>query len=109
MAYAPHTNDDAAANEHAPILLGTFCNGSHHGVYEYAERGDEARAIFAPDLPHTVYVGAGETRAARVLKTVAYVAVDEAADGSPVLEKWKLRDHRQYPTDWVVAARGGRR
>jgi hypothetical protein len=31
-------------------------------------------------------------------KTVAYVVIDEAADGSPVVEKWKLRGHRVFAT-----------
>jgi hypothetical protein len=30
-------------------------------------------------------------RFARVLKTVAHVAIDEAADGTPVIEKWEIR------------------
>ena len=35
-------------------------------------------------------------RSARLLKTVIYVAVDEGADGSPVLEKWALKKHHAY-------------
>ena len=30
-------------------------------------------------------------RWANVKKTVAYVVVDEAADGSPITEKWRIR------------------
>lgn len=40
-------------------------------------------------LPHEVDVLDG-TRAARVLKTVAYVAIDEANDGTPVLQRWDI-------------------
>lgn len=40
-------------------------------------------------LPHEIDVLDG-TRAARVLKKVAYVAVDEAHDGTPVLERWDI-------------------
>jgi hypothetical protein len=40
-------------------------------------------------LPHEVDVLNG-TRAARILKTVAHVAVDERADGSPVLQRWDI-------------------
>lgn len=35
-------------------------------------------------------------RYAKVLKTVAYVVVDEDADGGPVVEKWSIRGHRIY-------------
>lgn len=37
-----------------------------------------------------------ERRSIRLLKTVCYVAVDEAADGSPVWEKWEIRGLHQY-------------
>jgi hypothetical protein len=37
-----------------------------------------------------------ERRAVKLLKTVAYVAIDEAADGSPVLEKWLIRGCSQF-------------
>lgn len=43
-------------------------------------------------LAHEVHVLDG-VRFARILGTVAHVAVDEAADGSPVLEKWRISAH----------------
>lgn len=46
-------------------------------------------------LPHEIDVLDG-TRFAKVMKTVAYVAVDEDADGNPVLEKWDLKKHHVY-------------
>jgi hypothetical protein len=46
-------------------------------------------------LPHEVDVLDG-TRPARVLKTVAHVAVDEAPDGSPVIERWFITRHRTF-------------
>ena len=46
------------------------------------------------DLPHRVWVGykTGQVRYAKVLKTVAYIAVDEDEYGEPVLEKWAIRN-----------------
>ena len=35
-------------------------------------------------------------RYAKVLKTVAHVATDENPDGTPVLEKWNLKNHSVY-------------
>lgn len=46
-------------------------------------------------LTHEVDVLDG-VRFARVLKTVAHVAVDENADGNPVLEAWKIKQHLVY-------------
>ena len=40
---------------------------------------------------HRVHIGHNQTRYAKVLKTVAYIVVDESEDGKPVLEKWKLK------------------
>jgi hypothetical protein len=37
-----------------------------------------------------------ERRGVRLLKTVAYVAVDESSDGYPVWEKWLIRDLREW-------------
>ncbi len=46
---------------------------------------------------HDLLLQNGEVRrAVRLLKTVAYVAVDESADGSPVWQKWLIRDLREY-------------
>ena len=46
-------------------------------------------------LPHEIDVLDG-TRAARVLGSVAYVATDENADGSPKLKRWELAKHIRY-------------
>ena len=46
---------------------------------------------------HVIYLGQGAAlsgwpfRFARVLRTVAYIATDEAEDGSPVWERWGIR------------------
>lgn len=44
------------------------------------------------ELPNEIYVADG-VRFAKVLKTVAYVAVDEAEDGTPVIEKWVIKHY----------------
>jgi hypothetical protein len=49
-------------------------------------------------LPYEVkFENTGEVRFARILKTVAYIAVDEDANGRPVLNKWNI--HRIWWND----------
>jgi hypothetical protein len=46
---------------------------------------------------HDVLLRNGEVRLSmRLLKTVAYLAIDEGADGQPVWEKWLIRDLRTW-------------
>ncbi len=107
MTYAPHSNSDVDHQHKCgvhilPLLLGSFRFDNAKGAFfEYGERSAAAfPADFAADLPHQLYTIDGP-RLCRVLKTVAVVCVDEAADGSPVTERWPLACHRFYPTDWV--------
>lgn len=111
MAYAPHNNDHVLYQlqcgqmpTELPLILGQFREAEYGVTFGFAERrwpDDE----FSPDMPHVIYVGDGsvETRLAKVLKTVAYVVVDEDADGQPVVEKWAIKQHRAYNTEWVRA------
>jgi hypothetical protein len=115
MAFAPHTNTDVrnqiamGVENHLPVILGQITN--ENGIlYQYAENlVDTSLYGWTVDLPHVIYVrgvgqngqSEGELRYARVLKTVAYVAVDEDEHGQPILEKWKLKKNSQYPTEWI--------
>ena len=50
----------------------------------------------ASDFPHLVEVGdhvGWPYRYAKVLKTVAYIVVDEDEHGRPVAKKWDIRKH----------------
>lgn len=103
MAFAPHTNDRRTIGED-PIVLGQFREADHGHTFEYADRATGGEDYLIPDpqwgvkeFPHLLYVGPnGQTRYARVLKTVAYVVVDEGDRGVPVTEKWSLRGHKEY-------------
>lgn len=35
-------------------------------------------------------------RWANILKTVVYIVIDEGADGMPIVEKWKIKNQRNY-------------
>lgn len=94
MAYAPHTNADT----HLPRLLGCFCPRDAEHYFEYAARpADDRAGWLGAEFPHLVYVGGGETRIAKVLKTVAHVVVDEDGNGDGVVEIWPLQHHQRYP------------
>ena len=97
MAYAPHTNDEVKHQALAgmiptpsPMILGQFREADFGHTFEYAERRWHCDAI-EPALPHIVYVGNGEARLAKVLKTVAFVLVDEGK-----IERWHIKGHRAY-------------
>ena len=96
MAYAPYHNGQLNGN---PRIVGAFNEKTNGNRFEFSERPAEEKAIFAPAYDHQVFVGPfgqEETRAARILKTVAYVVVDEASDGTPIVEKWDLKNHIIY-------------
>jgi hypothetical protein len=81
---------------YAKRLLGRFSVADGRGaVHEYAARPPEDRGGLWPSFPHNVFTLDGN-RAALVRKTVAYVVIDESADGSPIVETWRLRAHRRY-------------
>ena len=72
-------------------LRGEFKHRETFRTFAYRDAGERPYAFV--DYPHEVFVGPdADTRYARVLKTVAYVVVDEAADGRPVVEKWPVRE-----------------
>jgi hypothetical protein len=48
------------------------------------------------DYPHIIKVCDGTSRFCKVLKTVAYVVVDEAPDGGCVVEKWQIKPRKDY-------------
>ena len=97
--YAPYDNVNLKGN--APIL-GAFNEKTNGHRFEFTSRSDQECGAFAPDYPHAVFVGpwgSVETRPARVLKTVAYVVVDEDAEGNPVVEKWAIKYYVGYIAD----------
>lgn len=75
-------------------VAGQFDNG--FARFEYRENS-------RPDLsgqPHEIAMSDGSFRFGRILKTVAYIVVDEDEFGKPVIEKWDIK------TIWARKARG---
>ena len=79
-----------------PTILGQFRERDAGLTFQYAARDGSHDPAFAPDYPHMVYVDprGGDTRIARVLKTVAHVVVDEDENG-PVIEHWRIDGHQR--------------
>jgi hypothetical protein len=70
------------------------------GNFRHAETGVYFDYHHKPNWPIDGYpfgivMCDGSTRTAKILKTVAYVAIDEDENGLPVFEKWPLKDHKQ--------------
>lgn len=87
--------------------IGAFTLAGHtkfkttaHGRFEYRISQDAWGKSHG--LPHEVCVsrkdpnGRGDWRSANVKGTVCYIAVDEGADGKPVIEKWAITRHVKY-------------
>lgn len=102
MGYAPHTNTDVQTqlrhgHKALPILLGQFVEREFGHTFEYSER-QWPEDKYHPELQHVVYVGDGQMRLARVLKTVAYVLTNDDE-----LQRWRIKSHKAYATDWIKA------
>lgn len=91
MSFAPFKTTD--------VVLGSFREKEFDLLFEYSQ--DPKAKPPLDDFPVKVWVTpAGnsipEFRWAKVLKTVAHVVVDEDAEGKPVVEHWKIKDHTHY-------------
>jgi hypothetical protein len=90
MAFAPYINAHRRADQGE--VLGCFREKDHGLTFEYAKRTDALFPDdFRPEFPHVVFVGHGEVRLAKVLKTVLTMLVDE-----DWIDKWHIRSHREY-------------
>jgi hypothetical protein len=93
MAYAPSSTYKDADD----TIIGFFRERDTDNAFEFSVNDDDTE--FGEQFPHKIWVDdriANPYRYAHVLKTVAYVAVDENADGTPVIEKWSIKNWRQY-------------
>lgn len=89
MAFAPYTNDRRTIGVDTKVL-GQFREKDFDNFFEFAENDGWMKA----EYPHKIFVQDG-TRAAKILKTVAYVIVDEDDQG-PLVEKWAIKNFREY-------------
>jgi len=88
MAYYTHTKDP----------IGVFVERDTGNYFEFSINEDHMAADEMGGFTHKVWVGdtiGSPYRYAVVMKTVAYIAVDEDEDG-PVVEKWYLKKNQEY-------------
>lgn len=79
--------------------LGSFVEKDYSHLFEFSVNDHDFAWAPQEDFPHLVWVGPGyevQPRYARVLKTVAYVVVNEDEFGRPVIEKWSIKKNRSY-------------
>lgn len=89
MAYYTHTQDP----------IGVFVEKDTGNYFEFSINEDHMAADENGGFTHKVWVGdtiGSPYRYAVVMKTVAYIAVDEDDEGLPVVEKWYLKKCQEY-------------
>ena len=89
MAYYTHTQDP----------IGVFVEKDTGNYFEFSINEDHMAADENGGFTHKVWVGdtiGSPYRYAVVMKTVAYIAVDEDDEGLPVVEKWYLKSCKEY-------------
>ena len=106
MKYTPLTDsvevDDGESIEEAfspdqvpAHLLGGRFRNEKDKIFEYRLSTDAWGLKHG--LPHEIFVLDGkQTRACLIKGTVAYISTDEDAEGKPVLQKWKIKQHVKY-------------
>ena len=91
MAYYTYTQDP----------IGVFTERDTGNCFEYSVNNDELNR-FNEDSIHKIWVGDGQIGGQRgyrygtVRKTVVTIVVDEDEFGLPVMEKWYIRNHKEY-------------
>jgi hypothetical protein len=93
MAYA---DTSTYYNSGDGSIIGSFIEKDEGNLFEFSANPLESGVT--DEWPHLVWVNSRnpETRYALVKKTVAYIVVDQDADGNDQVEKWALKQHREY-------------
>ena len=90
-----------ATMDNMDTLIGRFVEKDFGKTHEYSPNTDIESGWdpkwdqFAAQYPHKLWTLDGY-RYARILKTVAYIIVDEDEYGLPVVEKWKIKQHTKF-------------
>ena len=74
--------------------IGSFRHRETDVFFEYADR-NEVEPGWLEGHPYVIFMSDGTYRQAGILKTVAYVVVDEDEYGNPVTEKWQIKQHKE--------------
>lgn len=93
MAFAP--NSEVGTGR----ILGSFRETDLNQFFEYGmpAEGEHVWEKIKGLYPHKIWIGGhGCFRWGKVLKTVAYIVVDEGIGGEPIVERWAIKGHRTY-------------
>lgn len=90
MAYAPLSTYMNAGGDGS--ILGQFVEKEYGRTFEFSA----AKSTPFEGYDVLVWTRDDSYRYARVLKTVAYLVIDEGLDGEPVVEKWDIKRHQLY-------------
>ena len=90
MAFAPYTNDRRTIGIDSKVL-GQFREKEYDHLFEFSENNTGMYEAY----PHLIWVKDGY-RYGVVKKTVAYVAIDEYEGGDFHVEKWSIKNFREY-------------
>jgi hypothetical protein len=84
MSFAPYETSD---------IIGSFTEKDFDNYFEFSKNTVQP---FGVEFPHKIWVSCNAFRYGRVLKTVVYIVVDENDDGSPLVEKWNIKNQRVF-------------
>jgi len=96
MSFAPNSVGFSSGDG---SILGCFFEKEVGNLFEFSRNDDDF--AWCADYPHKVWVMENPVndsgfRYAIVKKTVAYIVVDEDEYGRPVVEKWDIKNHKEY-------------
>lgn len=83
MAYWTHTENP----------IGVFTEKEVGNYFEYSL--NDTGLPYPFNFPHKIWVGDGY-RLGTVKKTVVYIVTDEDEYGQPVIEKWYIKNRKEY-------------
>lgn len=79
-------------------IQGCFTHKDHGVFFEFSTATPEESSWAGAEYNMKVWLQGGDAyRLAKVLKTVAYVVVDEDEHGQPVVERWPTKQFLAYP------------
>lgn len=79
---------------------GSFVEVDHGNYFNFVKLAEPFYDDLRNRFDYKIYVGPNgeETRFANIVKTRAYVAIDEDAFGGFITETWKIRSRRDHET-----------
>jgi hypothetical protein len=86
-----------ATMDNMDTVVGSFVEKDFGKTHEYSLIGDDMFGLLwmGEEYPHKLWTLDG-FRYANIKKTVAYIIVDEDEYGLPVVQKWDIKQHKEF-------------